>query len=69
MTINNSVLKGDLNGKIVVVRFFFCWVYINVTFPLHFAGKKINIHVYEKKCLTIAIPIPAAIPINMLIFS
>ena len=28
MTINIFVLKGDLNGKIVVVRFFFCWVYI-----------------------------------------
>ena len=27
MTINIFVLKGDLNGKIVVVRFFFCWVY------------------------------------------
>ena len=28
MTINIFVLKGDLNGKIVVVRFFFCQVYI-----------------------------------------
>ena len=28
MTINIFVLKGDLNGKIVVVRFFFCWVYV-----------------------------------------
>ena len=28
MTINIFVLKGDLNGKIVVVRFFFCRVYI-----------------------------------------
>ena len=27
MTINIFVLK-DLNGKIVVVRFFFCWVYL-----------------------------------------
>ena len=27
MTINIFVLKGDLNGKIVVVRFFFCRVY------------------------------------------
>ena len=27
MTINIFVLKGDLNGKIVVVRFFFCPVY------------------------------------------
>ena len=27
MTINIYVLKGDLNGKIVVVRFFFCRVY------------------------------------------
>ena len=35
MTINSFVLKGDLNGKIVVVRFFFCWVYILVeTIPL-----------------------------------
>ena len=29
MTINIFVLKGDLNGKIVVVRFFFCRVYEN----------------------------------------
>ena len=28
MTINSFVLKGDLNDKIVVVRFFFCRVYI-----------------------------------------
>ena len=27
MTINILVLEGNLNGKIVVVRFFFCWVY------------------------------------------
>ena len=27
MTINIFVIKGDLNGKIVVVRFFFCQVY------------------------------------------
>ena len=27
MEINIFVLKGDLNGKIVVVRFFFRWVY------------------------------------------
>ena len=28
MTINFFVLKGELNGKIVVLRFFFfCWVY------------------------------------------
>ena len=27
MTIKIFVLKGDLNGEIVVVRFFFCWVY------------------------------------------
>ena len=27
MTINTFVLKGDLNGKIVVVCFFLCWVY------------------------------------------
>ena len=27
MTINIFVLKGDLNEKIVVVRFFFCGVY------------------------------------------
>ena len=30
MTINIFVLKGDLNGKIVVVRFFFCRVYNSV---------------------------------------
>ena len=29
MTINIFVLKGDLNGKIVMVRFFFCRVYIH----------------------------------------
>ena len=28
MTINFFVLKGDLNGKIVVVCFFFCRVYL-----------------------------------------
>ena len=32
MTINIFVLKGDLNGKIVVVRFFFVG-YIIVAFP------------------------------------
>ena len=31
MTINIFVLKGDLNGKIVVVHFFFCRVYIFLT--------------------------------------
>ena len=30
MTINNFILKGDLNGKIVVVRFFFCRVYMDL---------------------------------------
>ena len=30
MTINIFVLKGDLNGKNVVVRFFFCRVYFRV---------------------------------------
>ena len=33
MTINTFVSKGDLNGKIVVVRFFFCQVYIQWTIP------------------------------------
>ena len=28
MTINIFVLKREINGKIVVVRFFFCWVYV-----------------------------------------
>ena len=28
MTINIFVLKGDLNGKIIVVCFFFCRVYL-----------------------------------------
>ena len=28
MAINIFILKGELNGKIVVVRFFFCRVYI-----------------------------------------
>ena len=28
MTINIFVLKGDVSGKIVVVRFFFCRVYL-----------------------------------------
>ena len=36
MTINIFVLKGDLNGKIVVVRFFFCWVYFLQVFALNF---------------------------------
>ena len=30
MKINIFVLKGDLDGKIVVVRFFFCRVYVKV---------------------------------------
>ena len=30
MTINIFVLKGDLNGKMVVVRFFFCRVYYSL---------------------------------------
>ena len=30
MTINSFVLKGDLNGEIVVVRFFFCRVYFRL---------------------------------------
>ena len=30
MTINIFVLKGDLNGENQVVRFFFCWVYIEL---------------------------------------
>ena len=30
MTINTFVLKGDLNGKIAFVRFFFCRVYIGL---------------------------------------
>ena len=29
MTINIFVFKGELNGKIVVVRFFFCRVYVH----------------------------------------
>ena len=29
ITFNIFVLKGDLNGKIEVVRFFFCRVYVN----------------------------------------
>ena len=32
MIINIFVLKGDLNGKFVVVRFFFCRVYF-IIFP------------------------------------
>ena len=35
MTINIFVLKGDLNGKIVVVRFFFCRVYKLLGKALH----------------------------------
>ena len=27
MTINIFVFKGNINGKTVMVRFFFCWVY------------------------------------------
>ena len=30
MTISIFVLKGDLIRKIVVVRFFFCWVYLTI---------------------------------------
>ena len=37
MTINIFVLKGELNGKIVVVRFFFCgYMYKNDTKNLFF---------------------------------
>ena len=36
MTINIFVLKLDLNGKIVVVRFFFCRVYVCVFKPHDF---------------------------------
>ena len=32
MTINIFGLKGDLNGEIVVVRFFFCRVYNTLSF-------------------------------------
>ena len=33
MTINIFVLEGDLNRKMVVVRFFFCWVYLDNSLP------------------------------------
>ena len=36
MTINILLLKENLNGKIVVVRFFFCWVYIEKEQMLYF---------------------------------
>ena len=41
MTINIFVLKGDLNGKIVVVRFFFCRVYFQI-FWQNFCRKTIE---------------------------
>ena len=40
MTINIFVLNGDLNGKLVVVRFFFCRVYFDTVCNLD-AGKKV----------------------------
>ena len=40
MTINIFVLKGDLNGKIVVVRFFFVgYIYISILLKEPFALK------------------------------
>ena len=39
MTIDIFVLKGDLNVKIVVVRFFF---FVGYTFILYFAVKSIH---------------------------
>ena len=35
MTINIFVLKGDSNGKIVEVRFFFCRVYMYLPTDAH----------------------------------
>ena len=59
MTINIFVLKGDLNGKIVVVRFFFCWVYM--------AQKEGNsILVRVEKLLHLSICIPNIIKISQL---
>ena len=40
MTINIFVLKGDLNGEIVVVRFFFCRVYNLRTEGLRVGARK-----------------------------
>ena len=55
MTINIFVLKGDLNGEIVVVHFFFCRVYLSydITFTLkpHFWRQKVIIaSLYTQLC-------------------
>ena len=39
MTINVFVLKGDVTGKISVVRFFFCLVYLITLLLLHSAQR------------------------------
>ena len=50
MKINIFVLKGDLNGKIVVVRFFFCRVYnALVSFKRYFLHP-------EKSILNLSLP-------------
>ena len=49
MTINIFVLKGDLNGKIVVVRFFFCWVYISFDFSTNIKHTYMVINVANTK--------------------
>ena len=54
MTINIIVLKGDLNGKIVVVRFFFVgYIFQNQQiaeiFPLSTLDMKFNLNVIKLK--------------------
>ena len=42
MTINIFILKGDLNGKTVVVRFFFLWGILTCSIPgvsMHFQSE------------------------------
>ena len=47
MTINMSPLKGDLNGKIVVVRFFFfCQVYMYMPISVHVTSTENFLHIY-----------------------
>ena len=48
MTINIFVLKGDINGKIIVVRFFFCRVYIKKAKNIKSVSKVINLYTHIK---------------------
>ena len=50
MTVNIFVLKGDLNWKIVVVRFFFCRVYVAL-WRGHFWPEGYNLNTFGRDLL------------------